>query len=135
MKEKESWIAKLVELLNEYEIEREEKIDLFNDKEKPLWEWYKDCTGDLTFEPTDKNKLNWEAFSWDTGYSVIISKSYGFIWRLVATDKIETRRLETVEIIPKFWWTIWKKAIWEKRILMLLSIQENPIDYLVSILK
>lgn len=49
---------KLIELLNEYEKEREEKIDLFNDKEKPLWEWYKDCTGGLTFEPTDNKKMN-----------------------------------------------------------------------------
>lgn len=51
-------MEKLIELLNEYEIEREEKIDLFKDKEKPLWEWYKDCTGDLTFEPTNSKIQN-----------------------------------------------------------------------------
>lgn len=133
-------MEKLIELLNEYEIEREEKIDLFNDKEKPLWEWYKDCTGDLTFEPIDSKILNWEAFSWDTANSVIISKSYGFIWWLVENDKID----------------IWEKLFnltkndsrksticdldnndfsWEDTFLMLLSISSSPIEDLISYLK
>ena len=65
----------------------------------------------------------------------LVSKNYWFIKWLIDNDKIETKRLDTIEIIPKFWWTIWKKAIWEKRILMLLSIQDDQTKFLVSILK
>ena len=129
-------MEKLIELLNEYEIEREEKIDLFNDKEKPLWEWYKDCTGDLTFEPIDSKILNWEAFSWDTANSVIISKSYGFIWWLVENDKIELEKVKEksdffpVEKVPEY-----NSYSDYESLLMLLSIQDKPIEFLISILE
>lgn len=111
-------MEKLIELLNEYSKKNQEYSWEIEWKDiiaySHFWEWYE------TIRVSE---------------SIIISKWYEFVKWLVATDKIETRRLETVEIIPKFWWTIWKKAIWEKRILMLLSINDNPIDYLISILK
>ena len=129
-------MQKLIELLNEYEIEREEKIDLFNDKEKPLWEWYKDCTGDLTFESTDSKILNWEAFSWDTGHSVIISKSYGFIWWLVDNDKIDRYKFE-VEYMDKQTledvYIAWAKQ--NELLIMILAISDTPIEDLISYLK
>ena len=127
-------MEKLLNLLNEYEIEREEKIDLFNDKEKPLWEWYKDCTADLTFEPTDSKNLNWEAFSWDTGHSVIISKSYGFIWWLVDNDKIDLESYCRITSIERKW----EKDVYRDEVdslLMLLAIQDEPIRFLCEILK
>lgn len=139
-------MEKLIELLNEYEIEREEKIDLFKDEEKPLWEWYKDCTGDLTFEPTNSKIRNWEAFSWDTGHSVIISKSYGFIKWLVEKDKIDIKAL-VVKGEMRSWWDFENKKwneesgeeIWNKYYselcLMILAIQDEPIEFLISILK
>lgn len=133
-------MEKLVELLNEYEIEREEKIDLFKDKEKPLWERYIDCTNDLTFEPTD-NKMNWEVFSWDTAHSVIVSKSYGFISRLVENDKIKS----TIWFENYNGWTLsFKRELVSKKheniirthtILMILSIQDNPLKFLSELLK
>ncbi len=136
------WMEKLINLLNEFEIEREEKIDLFNDKEKPLWEWYKDCTGDLTFEPTDSKNLNWEAFSWDAGHSVIISKSYGFIWWLVENDKIDYKKLKegredlcnvnTRHLRNKY---IDVASLSYIKLLMLLSISDTPIEDLISYLR
>ena len=133
---KEIWIEKLIELLNEYEIEREEKIDLFNDKEKPLWEWYKDCTGDLTFEPIDSKILNWEAFSWDTANSVIISKSYGFIWWLVENDKIDLYKLPIrLEEYYQSTEAVGYITDDETILLMQLAIQDEPIEFLISILK
>ena len=121
---KETW--KLIELLNEYEIEREEKIDLFNDKEKPLWEWYKDCTGDLTFEPIDSKILNWEAFSWDTANSVIISKSYGFIWWLVDNEKIDKSKVFSfIDTADKPY----------EDIICLLALSDEPISDLISYLR
>ena len=134
-------MEKLIELLNEFEIEREEKIDLFNDKEKPLWEWYKDCTGDLSFEPTDSEILNWEAFSWDTADSVIISKSYGFIWWLVENEKIdlEAQAMQYAKSDLSKFFAEWKDKDWMSddyaMLLMLLSIQDEPINFLISILK
>lgn len=138
-----SWkikMEKLVELLNEYEIEREEKIDSFKDKEKPLWERYIDCTNDFTFEPTD-SKMNWEVFSWDTAHSVIVSKSYGFIARLVEKDKINS----TIWFENYNGWTLsFKRELVSKKheniikthtTLMILSIQDNPLKFLVSLLK
>lgn len=126
------WMMKLIELLNEFEIEREEKIDLFNDKEKPLWDWYKDCTGDLTFEPIDSKILNWEAFSWDTANSVIISKSYGFIWWLVENDKIDRKKYDRVYINTESWILGLKDY---EQLLMLLAISDTPIEDLILYLK
>lgn len=126
-------MAKIIELLNEYEIEREEKIDLFNDKEKPLWKWYKDCAWYLTFEPTDNNKMNWEAFSWDTAHSVIISKSYWFIQRLVQNDKIAYDRY-----IKEFRMKDFGKFYYMSKaeiVIANLSLQDKPVDFLISILK
>lgn len=136
-------MEKLIDLLNEYEIEREEKINSFNDKEKPLWEWYKDCTGDLTFEPTDNNKMNWEYFSWDTAHSVIISKSYWFIQWLVQKDKINIEEIENSEYYLIDWMYYYeRKKFWielkedlEEILLMLLAISENPIEFLFTILR
>lgn len=128
-------MEKLIELLNEYEIEREEKIDLFNDKEKPLWEWYKDCAWYLTFEPTDNNKMNWESFSWDTAHSVIISKSYWFIQRLVKHDKIDFDKCWICYEINSTYDHYNLEERQDLWLIMLLSIQDSPIEFLVSILK
>ena len=100
---------KLIELLNEYE---EEKTDL---KFKPkFWEIYR---GHLSFlEYSDK-------------YSELlcISKRYEFIKRLVDNDKIDLLRLDNRIALSEF-----NKV---ERCLMALSIQDNPIEFLISILK
>jgi len=67
----------------------------------------------------------------------IKSKEYWFIERLVENDKIDDEKLYSKEYRPMIqlewesYWELW----WTARLLMILSIQDNPLDYLVSILK
>ena len=67
-------------------------------------------------------------------YTVIISKEYWFIKRLVDNNKIDTRkidedRLETIQYSEKERITIYD---W---LLMLLAIKDKPIKFLISVLK
>ena len=107
----------LIELLNEYEKTRDYyKVHTYI--------MYKD---DEWIEVDDK-RTDLE----------IISKEYWFIQWLVENDKIDTD-----ELLGIYWET--RQSIWEdnkyelyseyKRLLMLLSIQDNPIEFLCSILK
>lgn len=90
-----------------------------------------------------------EVFEWHFAFSdntlenvpvtdvYLICKRYWFIKWLVEHDKIDT------DIVYRMWFlckTYDKDEVWEyfepyEEILMLLSIQENPIEFLVSILK
>lgn len=58
----------------------------------------------------------------------VISKSYGFIKWLVENDKIYASEI----MLDDRMWTIYDKT---DSTLMMLSIQDNPIDFLISILK
>jgi len=57
----------------------------------------------------------------------IISKKYGFIERLVENDKIDIKKVKE--------WEIMLSRNDKENIIWKLSIQDNPIDYLCSILK
>ena len=59
----------------------------------------------------------------------VISKKFWFIKWLVDNDKIEFR--EDFYLEDQHWWWFWE----DENIIMLLSIQDNPIDFLISILK
>lgn len=67
----------------------------------------------------------------------IISKHYGFIKWLVDNDKINKRKLYDDEYKIKIqldgttYWELW----WADRLLMLLAIQDKPIEFLIRILK
>ena len=68
---------------------------------------------------------------------LIISKKYWFIQWLVKKDKIDGLKFFENEYTPT-----WINAKWEidsysvyDQILMMLAIQDNPIEFLVSILK
>lgn len=95
----------------------------------------------------------WIAYIWADQYSypvdcevlTIISKEYGFIKRLVENDKIELHELSKKELAT--WWSLennildeentkenWIK-FWTENLLMLLAIQDEPIEFLISILK
>lgn len=112
-------MERLIELLNEYD----------------KWEW----------------KINSE---WKLDYSdmpeyvtqnyfelMICSKVYGFIQRLVDNDKISDK-MKNKTVVKEVYQTneneLWISAdfysIYES-LLMLLSIQDEPIEFLVSILK
>ena len=88
------------------------------------------------FEDTD-NWENWYQVKFRE--SKIISKKFWFIERLVKEDKIDISPYEY-----KIWiWRIWEnnRDMWYdeysdyEKILMLLSIQDNPIEFLCEILK
>jgi len=81
---------------------------------------------------------------WRTYYETILSKEYWFIKRLVEQDKIDTKKL--AESIKDRGWSVVnynhseeipfdKNEYWEELALMHLSIQDKPIEFLLSILK
>ena len=120
---KENWMNKLVDLLNEYE---KEKTDLkFNPH---LWDAY---GGHLSF------------LEYSSKYSdlLCISKRYEFIKRLVDNDKINYHKISDI-IIYSQWRYTWVNKTTAQRvdenyldlILMILSIQDNPIQFLIDIL-
>ena len=132
---KESWLEKLIELINEYEVEKEKSewvnVDayvLF--KWKWVWEWYLNKW--LTrFDETDH--WEWDNLYWDTAVAYLISKSFWMIKWLVDNDKIDLMKLKKWIEDNKFYCAKWGKIT--NMLLMLLSIQDNPIEFLISILK
>lgn len=115
-------MEKLIELLNEYEVEKEksewQETDVF-----VLREWtYTDYSWIVSYDRTDQ----WEG---DHYYSLvavpyIISKSYWFIKWLVENKKIDLDEFSTIETFDDY-----------ESLLMRLAIDDEPIEFLVSILK
>jgi len=99
---------KLIELLNEY------------DKEEWLWNKWEE----------DEQGLNnmWKIYDYHSKLK-IISKEYWFIKWLVENDKIDFTKLKVNYIYHDDEWS------WEKELLMQLAIQDNPIEYLISVLR
>lgn len=65
---------------------------------------------------------------------IVISKRFGFIKRLDYHDKIDYKKLDKI----KSWQTLDECSINNEiyeDLLMLLSIQDKPIEFLISILK
>ena len=122
---KESW--KLIELLNEY-IE-----------EKELWNTVKEIDDDYFVN----NYNNWDWYLCEE----VISKKFWFIQRLVENDKID-RDSKNLELdmkrmrIPQDYYISWVQSldIQHKKaqylsLIALLSIQDNSIEFLISVLK
>ena len=108
-------MEKLFELLQIYIIERQwrEQFKLHWDK-IILWRPYK-----LRKFP-----------QYDTN-AVIISKRFWFIQRLVENGEIDLEKLD--KKLLKIW--IHKNVWFYEWLLMLLSIQDEPINFLISILR
>lgn len=116
-------MEKLIELLNEYEGKTYSYSKPSNLFYRGKYEFYEEVT---------EEKL--------------ISKKYGFIKWLVDNDKIDIKALIVKWEMRSGWdfdnkkWNeesgeeIWNKY-YSELCLMLLSIQDNPIDFLLSILK
>ena len=109
---KESWIEKLIELLNQHRIE---KTNIQYKLELPI------PMRDLRF---------------------VLSKEYWFIQRLVENDKIDRdkKEIEKSDYDITFTWalTMDKKSdldIMVDTLLMLLSISDEPISDLISYLR
>jgi hypothetical protein len=102
-------MQKLIELLNEY---RREKVN----KQSWITEWHYNA---FTF--------SLDNISWQQAELLIISKQYWFIKWLVENDKIEK-------------WSLFYNT-WDlpdddvSKLLMLLSIQDEPIRFLCEIIK
>lgn len=127
-------MKKLLTLLNEFEKKR---IEAVNAKWLPY-------NIKLSFRPYTERDLTNEAYR--SCWLEICSKYYGFIKRLVDNDKIDTQNLITYmnwtsltfnkvpstdcASIDKTWNNFYTECL-----LMLLAIQDNPIEFLISILK
>lgn len=135
-------MEELLKLINEYE---EEWIifDEVDDEECfvdihpcTLWTEY---NWHLWFN--NANKVQFDKWMFDR---VAISKEYGFIKRLVDNDKIDKRKIDTRLVrhvdshYDEDWY--WVENSYEDysdtdALLMLLSIQDKPIEFLISILR
>jgi hypothetical protein len=103
----------------------EKLIELLNEYVKELWIW---------------NYVWWHNKKTVENSDFIITKKFWFIKWLVDNDKIDLKELDKSERKPMYSfeeeWKLWFKLFWVyESLLMLLSIQDNPIDFLISILK
>lgn len=120
MPEKEIW--KLLELLNEYDDG-----------------WWQIRINDI--EPIGCDVYAMPC--WDSIEHCIISKSYWFIQRLVEQDKIDESKINLndyeieirVRAVKELLSDSEEKTVLYLKLLMLLSISEQPIEFLISILK
>lgn len=81
--------------------------------------------------------LNWIQLFW-IHESIIISKQFWFIERLIEKEKIDREKVLTqFTMIENDWlWNFYWHGVEKKqRLLMLLSFQLRPLDFLSSILK
>ena len=111
---------KLIELLNEYE--KENKSDLYYKFELENWELY--CYNDVS-------DVLW---TMQDEAMVICSKKFWFIEWLVENEKIDIESYCRITSIERKW----EKDVYRDEVdslLMLLAIQDEPIEFLISILK
>lgn len=121
-------MEKLIELLNEYEVEKKPsrlQRNYYLWFVHNFWKWIMYI--DEEWEDVDDYRTDYE----------IISKEYGFIKWLVDNDKINF-----IKLIQKQWnWEIDNielnpiKELEYYKLLMLLAIQDEPIEFLISVLK
>ena len=121
-------MEKLIELLNEYEAKRHKTSVIANIRK-------------------GEDRLSYLEMNWNYSELLCISKGYEFIKRLIEKDKID-RHSEKLELdmkrmrIPQDYYISWvqsldlqhKKAQYLS-LIALLSIQDNPIEFLCEILK
>lgn len=110
---------KLLELLNEYKIYTDHKKSRMSEY---VWT---NVWDDIVMD----------SYVWTTKDKTleIISKKFWFIKWLVKNDKVDLEKLDTPEYIDL--WDDFMKLSDSDYLTMLLSIQDNPIEFLVSILK
>ena len=109
-------MEKLIELLNEY-VEKHNKSDLYYKFELENWELY--CYNDVS-------DVLW---TMQDEAMVICSKKFWFIKWLVENDKIDYMK------IRDRWGDMQYHFTDDELLLMTLAIQDDPIGFLVSILK
>lgn len=122
-------MEKLIELLNEYEEKRIKRINA---------EWK--LFVKLSFRPYTEESLTNKAYR--SCWLEICSKYYGFIKWLVENNKIDfdnrdlkDRFMNEFERYPRFQNNTINREFNINGLIMLLSIQDNPIEFLISVLK
>ena len=118
-------MEKLLELLNEYEedkIKESKWLDV-------MYIWKNEWTLHYYDNYKDENVFDNVRF-------LIISKVYWFIKWLVDNDKIDRWKIEERISGDVSLYLDNREYYWRyKWLLMLLSIQDNPIEFLISVLK
>lgn len=122
-------MEKLIELLNEYE------QVIWTDR---VWWWAIDDGAFFCTRKSKKGNLIVQHSSEDEAILQIISKKFWFIQRLTDNDRIDYYKVG--EIVDKYKWSLREKAYVVsdcvvESMLMILAIQDDTINFLVSILK
>jgi len=133
-------MEKLIELLNEYEDYKEKETEIRNYTRRNV-------KSDGIERIECLREVDGELFWEDECTAIIICKGYMFIKWLVENDKIDTDAYKTVYSGDlDRWKTLTMSSGWDEfyqvtehwvyeSLLMLLSIQEEPISFLISLLK
>lgn len=108
-------MKKLIDLLNEYSIIIDDRITW--EYNTPLHIW-------------GEGELEYNVSIWR-----IISKKFGFIKRLIEKDKIYRDKVENKADFEFTCNYVYKKDEIEDKLLMLLAIQDEPINFLIQLLK
>lgn len=123
-------MEKLIELLNEYQKE-------LNEKEGNNYEIFeRKLNGDSIRMNDLDDPYEWLNMYWWYAKARLISKQFWFIKRLIQNDKIDLKGIEQRAMYyfddesPVRW-----KEIRTERLIMMLSIQDNPIEDLIGFLK
>ena len=112
-------MEKLLKLLTKYEKEVE-KHDGF-----PIYNWKLD-----RWDIYAVDDFYWTIFKGWEAQEIICSKGYGFIHWLITKAKVDTTNEDLLSLCSELW-----DYDYEKCLLMLLSIQLWPLDFLTPILK
>lgn len=114
-------MEKLIELLNEYQttVNKEQGVNI---------SWYYSDNFKTLHHLDDDDIREWDNFNWDAAESYVISKKFWFIKWLVENEKVRYQEI---------WYYIdrWYKEYDIDNLIMTLSIEDEPIDFLISLLK
>lgn len=121
-------MEELLKLLNQYEKEG---------RKSEYYEWEKWIWWPFLLFRRDTYDEEWSHLYSDTSDTYVISKKYWFIKWLVNNDKIDRPKvwLKIKDLWENYWWFAIYSWIHIECLLMLLSIQSEPIRFLISILK
>lgn len=115
---KESWIEKVLSLLNEFETPRSWVVFKSYDDYDGTFYWV-DCDGETEIAWSD---------------SMILSKRFGFVEWLVENKKINRWRIENNQDYAEYLCNLPIEEYWVEILLMIFAIADEPIDYLCSLL-
>jgi len=106
------------------------------DKLKEILNKYQEEKGsEIRFKRIDNSDF---FVCWDDvwlGYETILSKKFGFIKRLVDNDKIDRDRILKEKWQFRLFYYDLERVKNYDRLVMYLSVEDTPIEFLVSILK